>query len=82
MATQDWRGGAAALSPDGSAVYLATSYGYEKIRLSDGRILEQVKLGTTPRLMTVSPDGSRLIVVASRPGNSNGELAIIFVDLR
>jgi hypothetical protein len=50
--------------------------------VSDGKILEQVKLGTTPGRMIVTPAGSRLIMVATRPGNSDGELAIILVDLR
>jgi DNA-binding beta-propeller fold protein YncE len=82
ITTADWRGGGAALSPDGTLVYVSTTYGYAKIRLSDGVILEQVKLGTTPGRMIVTPDGNRLIMVATRPGNSNGQLAIIVVDLR
>jgi hypothetical protein len=63
-----------ALSPDGEALYQTTQYGYQKIRLSDGLLLEQVKLATKARFLIALPDGSRLIAV--------GESTVMIVDLR
>ena len=80
VATMDWQDGEGALSPDGQAVYLATHYGYEKVRLSDGALLEQVKLGTKPQVLIASPDGKWLLAVGMRPGG--GELAVMFIDVR
>jgi hypothetical protein len=77
--TQDWKedeGGspAAAISADGTTVYLATNYGYEQVRLSDGFLLEQVRLEMRPRHLIATRDGTRLIAV--------GESAVKLVDLR
>jgi hypothetical protein len=67
VSTQDWaleRGSPpAALSSDGQSVYLPTHYGYQKVRLSDGLMVEQVKLGMTILRLVATPDGSRLIAV-------------------
>jgi len=71
---RDWAyPNAVALTPDGEAVYQATNYGYQKIRVSDGLLLEQVKLPAKP-LFLIAPDGNRLIAVA--------ESAVMIVDLR
>jgi len=77
--TQDWsneyaNAAAAALSPDGLSVYLSTRYGYQKLRLSDGFLLEQVKLEMTPLYLFAVADGSRLIAV--------GESSVMVIDLR
>jgi hypothetical protein len=79
VTTQDWMYDfwsqtAAALSPDGRSVYLATRYGYEKVRLSDGFIIEQVKLKEMPIYLFAVADGSKLIAV--------GESSVMVVDLR
>lgn len=77
VATQDWdyvSAAAIALSPDGQVVYLATRYGYQKVRLSDGFLLEQVKLGVTPLYLFAVTDGSRLIAVS--------ESSVMVIDLR
>lgn len=77
VATQDWDyvGAAAiALSPDGQSVYLATRYGYQRVRLSDGLVLEQVKLAQLATHLFAVADGSRLIAV--------GESAVMVIDLR
>jgi hypothetical protein len=61
----DWAGNfAVALSPDGGAVYQSTSYGYHKIRLSDGKLLEQVKLPTPIRFLIATADGARVIAIS------------------
>jgi hypothetical protein len=73
VATQDWNG-AIALSPDGQYVYLATLYGYEKVRLSDGLVLEQVRLRELPHYLFAVADGTKLIAV--------GASSMMVVDLR
>jgi hypothetical protein len=79
--TQDWKedeygGGSppAAISADGTTVFLATNYGYEWVRLSDGFVLEQVRLEMRPRHLIPTRDGTKLIAV--------GESAVKLVDLR
>jgi hypothetical protein len=85
LGTQDWReeyGRAAALSADGSTAFLAATYGYEKVRVSDGVLLEQVILDTTPVELLPLPDGYRLIAIGHLPGTIMGEFAVMIVDLR
>lgn len=79
--TQDWLAGGAALSADGTAVYLATKYGYTKMRLSDWTVLEQGKLPIPPVRLIAVPDGSRLIAVGVEwtPRRRSG---VMIVDLR
>ena len=75
--TQDWPGGYStglALSPDGQFAYLSTRYGYQKVRLSDLAVLEQVKLGMQPRYLFAWADGNRLIAV--------GYSSVLVIDLR
>ena len=78
VATQDWTyyggAGAFALSNDGQFVYLATLYGYQKVRLSDGLVLEQVKLKEMPLYMFAVADGSKLIAV--------GASSVMVIELR
>ena len=85
VSTRDWKENyqlVAALSADGTAVYTSTFYGYQKVRLSDGFVLEQVRLGTTPLLLAPLPDGSRLIAVGGLPGSNKGDWAVMLIDLR
>ena len=63
VATQDWSGGSQALSPDGQFVYLSTLYGYQKVRLSDGGVREQVRLPNQPIYLFAVADGTKLIAV-------------------
>ena len=73
--TWDWSDPwAYALSPDGEALYQTTAYGYQKVRVSDGLLLEQVKLPSKARYLIAIPDGSRLIAV--------GHSAVMIVSLR
>ena len=74
VATQDWDTGPMALSPDGQTVYLSTLYGYQKLRLSDGAVLEQVRLPERPWYLFVVADGTKLIAVS--------ESAVRAIDLR
>lgn len=85
VTSRDWYPGvqrSAALSADGTAAYLATWYGYEKRRLSDGALLEQVKLGAGSNFLVAAPDGNKLIVLGALPGTTSGEFALRIVDLR
>ena len=56
----------AGISPDGSVAYLPTSYGYDKIALPSGDVLERARIqalgGVTARRITVFPDGKRLFM--------------------
>src|SRR6185503_18355910 len=82
LAAQDWAGFASALSIDGETALLATWFGYQKVRISDGFILEQVKLGTQPWRFLMLPDGNTLIVVGSLPGTNKGEHSLMVIDIR
>ncbi len=82
LAVQDWIGGfASALSPDGQTAYLATGYGYWKVRISDGYILEQVKL-SQPLQLLLLPGGETLIAIAFLPGTNKGEYCLTVIDVR
>ena len=74
VATQDWSGGSQALSPDGQFVYLSTLYGYQKVRLSDGGVREQVRLPNQPLYLFAVADGTKLIAVT--------ESSVRVIDLR
>jgi hypothetical protein len=52
------------------------------VRISDGRLLEQVKLGTMPGELVASPDGNTLVAVSYLPGTITGEFAVMIIDLR
>lgn len=85
VSTRDWNENyqlAAALSADGTAVYTATFYGYQKVRLSDGYVLEQVRLEMIPFRLASLADGSRLIAVGGLPGSNKGDWAVMIIDLR
>jgi len=49
------------LSPDAGLAYVAICGGYLKIRLSDGSVLERVRLPRWSRKFAITPDGSMLI---------------------
>ena len=66
--------GASTLSADGQAAYLATAYGYDKVRVSDGALLEQVKLPAKAQVLIATSDGTRLLAV--------GESSTMVVDIR
>lgn len=56
----------AGISPDGSVAYVPTSYGYDKIALPSGAVLERVRIQAsdvaTAQRITVFPDGNRLFM--------------------
>ena len=56
----------AGISPDGSAAYVPTWYGYDKIALPSGAVLERARIQAlgqvTARRITVFPDGNRLFM--------------------
>ncbi|HEY6157248.1 MAG TPA: hypothetical protein VIV88_07315 [Gemmatimonadales bacterium] len=56
----------AGISPDGSVAYAPTWYGYDKIALPSGAVLERVRIqaldGVTAQRITVFPDGNRLFM--------------------
>ena len=80
---QDWHSSfPRALSIDGETAYLATFFGYEKVRVSDGFILEQVSLGNQPYQMLMLPSGNTLIVITGLPGSNKGEWCLMVIDLR
>jgi hypothetical protein len=78
VATDDWgserNSGAFALSPDGQFVYLSTLYGYQKVRLSDGQVIEEVRMPNQPTYLFAASDGTKLIAVT--------EKSVMTVDLR
>jgi hypothetical protein len=83
LAAPDWVGEfAKALSIDGETAYLATWYGYEKVRVSDGFMLEQVNLGTQPWQLLMLPTGNTLIALGGLPGTNKGEYSLILIDIR
>jgi hypothetical protein len=51
-----------AIAPDGSAAYYPTEYGYVKLRLPDGAILERVRIPIRATRVTALPDGDRLVI--------------------
>ena len=55
-----------AISPDGSVVYVGDYFGlgYSKLRVSDGALLERVRLPAPATRLTVGPDGHTLIAEA------------------
>jgi hypothetical protein len=83
VGTQDWLGHYSnALSVDGESVYLATWHGYQKVRVTDGFILEQVNLEMYIGHLLLLPDGNTLIAVGSLPGTNKGEYCLMVIDLR
>jgi hypothetical protein len=56
----------AGISPDGSVAYVPTWYGYDKIALPSGAVLERARIQAlgqvTARRITVFPDGNRLFM--------------------
>jgi hypothetical protein len=73
-------GGPTVISPDGLSVYMATDFGYFKVRTSDGAVLEQVLLPAPLNQMTVLPSGDWLIGIAG--DQFSGALTLEVVDLR
>jgi hypothetical protein len=74
LAPTDYAAGATAISMDAATAYLATSYGYLKVRVSDQSVLERVALPFAPTRLTVLPNRATLIAV--------GGGRIMAIDLR
>jgi hypothetical protein len=73
-----------AIAPDGSAAYYPTEYGYVKIRLPDGAVIERVRVPVTAHRVTALPDGQRIIIWTD-PGASTDLLTtnrVTVVDVR
>jgi hypothetical protein len=51
-----------AIAPDGSAAYYLTSYGYQKVQLPGGEVLERVRIPIKGTRLTAIPDGERLVI--------------------
>src|SRR5207247_1776702 len=69
--------GPGTIAPDGSAAYYPTLYGYEKVRLPDGVVLERVRIPPNDARLTVLPDGLRLVL-----SGAAGFTRVTVVDLR
>jgi len=69
--------GPGTIAPDGSAAYYPTLYGYEKVRLPDGVVLERVRIPPNDARLTVLPDGLRLVL-----SGAGGFTRVTVVDLR
>jgi hypothetical protein len=52
----------AGISPDGSVAFVPTWYGYDKIALPSGAVLERARIQVTAQRITVFPDGKRLFM--------------------
>ena len=74
LSPSDFSYGPTALSSDGTTAYLGTTFGYDKVRVSDGAVLERVVLPATPNRFLLLPDSQTLIAV--------GGGAVMAVDLR
>jgi DNA-binding beta-propeller fold protein YncE len=69
------------ISPDGGVAYFQTDYGYLKVHLPDGAVLEQVRLLATGAV-SVLPDGNTLVARTDQPGFSSPTNRLFIVDLR
>ncbi len=70
--------GPSALSPDGSTDYMAIAGGIVRSRVSDGRIMDRIRVGGIPiEVLRISPDGTALVAVA----NYGDQAGICLIDL-
>ncbi len=69
--------GPGTIAPDGSAAYYPTLYGYQKVRLPDGALLERVRIPPNDARLTALPDAQRLVVWGVQ-----GFTRVTVVDLR
>lgn len=74
LSPSDYSFGPTALSVDGTTAYLGTNFGYDKVRVSDGAVVERVVLPAQPNRFFLLPDSQTLIAV--------GGGAVMAVDLR
>jgi hypothetical protein len=58
------------IAPDGGSAYFPTSYGYLKVQLLDGTVLEKVRIPVSVTRVTALPDGRR-VVLWSDPGSTS-----------
>jgi len=56
------------IAPDGSAAYRPTPYGYDKISLPSGAVLERVRVTVPVTRITVLPEGTRLFLWSDAGG--------------
>jgi hypothetical protein len=73
-----------AIAPDGSAAYYPTEYGYVRVRLPDGAVIERVRVPANATRVTALPDGDR-VVIWSDPGATSDLLTtnrVTVVDVR
>jgi hypothetical protein len=69
--------GPTAISPDGSTAYMATDFGYLKVSLPDGAVLERVLLRDTPTALRVFPDGDLLVAVMRNADSGARHLSLV-----
>lgn len=71
------------MAPDGSVAYLPTTYGYDKVALPAGTVLERVRVYWPFPLTraTVFPEGTRLLLWSDLQHGTSGMYRAIVVDL-
>jgi hypothetical protein len=71
------------MAPDGSAAYLPTTYGYDKVALPSGTVLERVRVYWPFPITraTVFPEGNRLLLWSDLMHGMTGMYRAIVVDL-
>jgi hypothetical protein len=76
------QGGATVLSPDGTVAYLAIYDGYLKLRVSDGAVLERVRLPRWSMAFAITPDGNTLVATSGTDQAFGSDERVLLVDLR
>jgi hypothetical protein len=76
------QGGATVLSPDGTVAYLAIYDGYLKVNVSDGAVLERVRLPRWSMAFAITPDGNTLIATSGTAQAFGADERVLLVDLR
>ena len=71
------------LAPDGSVAYLPRYYGYDKVALPAGTVVERVRIPSDLFLSraTALPEGTRLLLSSDWPAGMTGMRQAILVDL-
>jgi hypothetical protein len=76
------QGGATVLSPDGTVAYLAIYDGYLKVAVSDGSVVERVRLPRWSMGFAITPDGATLIATSGTDQAFGPDERLLMVDVR